>query len=224
MAPYDPAVPPAPDAARTPHCPACGYDRTGLATGARCPECGAEGVEAAVVVVGRVRGATATIAARVLMLVPQLLILAAFTRPVVARLLAPNPAPFTPLRRVIDPLEAVVILVLLGLIIVQLWFLIRRAMLQAGLGAAIDQVVWSAFPSGLEIRTWNRRDWIPREAIARIHCSDSVLGRSSQLLVGFHVTHRLGIVGRTHILFIDGPKDERRARWRSLRGALGLEL
>jgi hypothetical protein len=211
-------VRPPTDQVSAPSCPACGYDRTGIASDARCPECGAEGVAASFILVGRER--TVTALAWTLALVPQVLFLASVANGFVRRTY--------PSFRIADLLgslrsSCIVLVVGAALVLAQILFLVRRATVRARLGPAADQVIWSAYPTGLEIRTSTRRDWIPRGAIRRIDCTDSIFGGSSQLLLIFRATHRLGVVGRTHQLFIDGPKEDRRQRWRSIRAALAID-
>lgn len=212
---YDSAVQSPSDQVSTPSCPACGYDRTGIASDARCPECGAEGVTATFILVGRER--TLTALAWTLALVPQVLFLASVANGFVRRTY-----PSFAVADLLGTLGSTCIVLVVGaaLVLAQILFLVRRASARARFGPAADQVIWSAYPTGLEIRTSTRRDWIPRAAIRRIDCTDSIFGGSSQLLLILRPTHRLGMVGRTHQMFLDGPRDERRVGWRALRGAL----
>lgn len=199
-----------PDAA--PCCPACGYQRTGIASGARCPECGADGLDGCLVILGSRRTQRS-------LLLAMLVLFGGLTFGIALQ---------TAWRIAADSASA-------GSILASCLMLAVLVAIDLVLGAALlgklpglvplqpRQIVWTVHPDGIEIRDGASRRSIRRDEIARIDCADSLVGSVSQLAI---VRSRLkagGIVGTTPIIYIRGEVNDRRERCRLARRTLGLD-
>lgn len=202
-----------------PHCPVCGYDRAGIASESPCPECGAEGFSGLLVVHGiaRVGGDIGLIA---LLCLSTLMLLVYGTRALMrignsttittsnGRLLPNyvNPPP--------DVGDWIFIVVLAAVVAISLWNLVRRRRFGTGL-LRTNPIVWTFHPRGIEIACNSSRRLIPRNAIKRIECRDSLFGSTSQFVL---VVKALSVpLGSTPVLYVDGPKETRRGVLRKMR-------
>jgi hypothetical protein len=192
-----------PDA--TPCCPACSYQRTGIASSARCPECGADGLDGCLVVAGS-RRSPHSIALALLCFNFGGIMLVATHMAAADGVSAPA--------------------------IVALGFLVLTAMtlLAAVLGrlpglvpTAPRTIIWTVHPDGIEIRDGASRRSVRRSDIARIDCTDSVLGPISQFSIVRSRMSAGGLLGTTPVLYVRGTRDERRTAWRAARRILLLE-
>ena len=196
-----------------PTCPSCGYLRQGHEPSARCPECGADGLDGALVITGVARTTKSA-------LIPLLcfgLFAAMFI--VAQLLLRPRGSSLNGSSALFVVLIAVVILVALVGATLAGW--IRPSPRSDALGGTI---VWTVHATGIEIRRGSGRTFVPRDEIARLACADSIIGSVSQLQLVRRRTSMGGLIGSTPVLYIRGTVDERRALWRAARTALGLDL
>ena len=185
----------------TPTCPACGYLRRGIDAAARCPECGADGLDGAVVLVGTTRSARSTLIA--------IGSFGSFGAMSIVILVSSSAA----LLLMLLVAFGTVVTIALGLGGFRRWD-------WAPLRPAT--VVWTVHPSGVEIRCGRSRVSVPREELRRISCSDSLIGEMSQLqLVRRKSSLRLA---GTPLLYLHGTKDDRRARWRAACQTLQLPI
>ncbi|MFZ9915484.1 MAG: hypothetical protein ACO3IB_09165 [Phycisphaerales bacterium] len=188
-----------------PHCPACGYSRAMLAIDARCPECGVDGFAGVEVIQGRPRFSDRNSRALLLVwLVPSVLFLLQIVISGRSSDIACLGIPLA-----ISTIACVLLLV--------------RSRRWGGTGPDARRVVWNIHPRGIEVCEGTRRDWIPRDAVARIDCTDSIIGETSQLMLIPGHRGRAGVLGRTRVMYIDGATSERRARWNAAKRVLGMD-
>ena len=208
-----------PSDASHPHCPVCGYDRAGIASDSPCPECGAEGFSGLLVVHGtaRIRGDLGLIA----LICLSALMLFVFGTSAVMRIgnattittsngrLLPNYVNPPP-----DVGDWIFIAVLAAVVAISLWRLLRRRRFGAGV-LRTNPIVWTFHPRGIEIASDGSRRLIPRHAIKRIECRDSLFGSVSQFVL---VVKTLSVsLGSTPVLYVEGPKETRRGVLRKMR-------
>ena len=184
-----------------PICPTCGYLRTGIEPDAKCPECGADGLDGWLVVVGRPR------------IYPD----------AVFRLLAAISIPFAILAffvavgvRSSDRLIPFAVLMLLVSLAVLGAFSAGKR-----LGLLSDlPIIWCAHPDGISIRRGKSIEFIARGDIASIGSAESVFGEMTVLSIVRRRTSAKGLVGTTPYLYLRGSRDERATIVRSLKQAL----
>lgn len=210
----------------SPACPACGYLRAGIASDARCPECGAEGFDGVVTIAGTPRTGYSGFVALLVINVAIVVQIAVSTYSSYQRraaLLASLPAWRSQYALQNEITNGLVLgalpllaLLLLGRVV------IREHRHRIANDGRPESITWTAHPRGVEIRTPSRSTWIPRDEIARIECADSLFGPVSQLQLIRKRTSKAGIIGSTPVLYVRGTADERRAQWRAFRAAAGL--
>jgi hypothetical protein len=184
-------------------CPSCGYSRVGIDAEALCPECGADGLDGCVVLQGVARRGS-----RALLLVGFALCVPGTVVAVTAMIRAPGR---------VGPCELTALLGFLAAI-VSLGFSIART---RGVGGD-STITWIIHIDGVSIREGSSHVVIPRDSIGRIDCMDSLFGQVSQLMLVRSRKSLRGMMGRTHVLYIRGPKSKRRNQWRTAREALGI--
>lgn len=191
-----------PDAA--PCCPACGYQRTGIAPGARCPECGADGLEGCLVISGTRRSAY-SIALGLLLFDCGAIMLVSL------RMASRGEVPVAS------------IALLMTFIVVAAALVAAMSGKFPGLVALRPRtIVWTVHPAGIEVRDGSSRWSIRRGEISRIDCAHSVIGPVSQLSIVRSRMTAGGVLGTTPILYIRGSMDDRRAILRAACEALSL--
>lgn len=203
----------------TPTCPSCGYDRSGLESASLCPECGAEGLEGAFVLVGQARfSRTINIVAAALcglFATAQLIsIVGRIGNPTLRQIggaMRPN---------YVDPPPSVGDFALLAVFAVPFLFLVWQLWI-ARTAPQRNVVVWTFHPKGVEIRTGDHRSFVRREDVARIDCADFVLSEGSQFLLVPRRSSMRGVIGSTKALYLLGPKEMRRAMLRKIREQYG---
>lgn len=185
-----------------PICPACGYLRTGIAPDAKCPECGADGLDAWVVVVGRPRVYPDAVF-RLLAAISIPFGIAALFVAILGGRGSDRLVPFAALMLVVS-------LVLLG----------SRAVGKR-LGLLSERpIVWCAHPDGISVRQGRSVDFIARRDIASIGSAESVFGELTVLSIVRSRASAKGLVGTTPYLYLHGPRDERATIVRSLKQVL----
>jgi hypothetical protein len=199
----------------TPTCPNCGYDRSGLESASLCPECGAEGLEGAFVLVGQARfSRTIKIAAAALcgfVATTQLVsIVGRIGNPTMRQI---GGAMYWNYR---DPPPSVGDFAFLAVFAIPFLFLVWQLWI-ARTAPQRNVVVWTFHPKGVEIRTGDHRSFIRREDVARIDCADFVLSEGSQFLLVPRRSSMRGVIGSTRALYLLGPKEMRREQLRRVR-------
>lgn len=180
----------------------CGYLRIGIATEARCPECGADGLASCVYLMGAPRLTVSTVYGLMVLLA----LLGTASGIMVVR---SRGAPF--------PIVLLAVAVLaIGLL---LWTL-RSGNHRSVLGAS--RIVWTVHPTGVEVREGRRREFIPREDVAAIHSADDLFASMSVLSIVRRRGSLKGLVGTTPVIYVRGPRDDRRERLAEIRQALGV--
>jgi hypothetical protein len=183
-----------PDAS-TPICPVCGYDRRGIDFAAKCPECGTDGLDSWIVVVGEQR--RSRIMHWLLLVLGGAFLLAAFIGAMTRK-------------RPFDPSDILIIIVLTLPAVIGLMPRFRMP------------PVWSIHARGISIRHGSVSEFIPRDDIVTIRCTDSLLGAVSVLSIVRRRSSMKGLVGATPYLYLGGPDEVRRARFAELRRTLGI--
>jgi len=184
-----------------PICPGCGYLRTGLAASARCPECGAEGVDGCLQLHGAVRSMrSATILAFgvACFLAIALLIPGLFGGPS------------------LGACEAVAGLVSAGTAAALGRHLVRTH------GGTHLVTTWTVHEKGIVVSGLGRQTLVPRDSIARLDCAESVFGPVTQVMVIRRVGSMSGALGRTHVLYLRGDASTRAELCERARAVLGL--
>ena len=197
-------------------CIGCGYPRRGLERGARCPECGMDGLDTHHVVQGVpvtsspvMRGA----------LVGNALIA------VVVIIWGVQRATSLATVRLSDLLHlcafALLPFVAIGLLV---FSIVRGRRVVEGLHGptSVSSSMWVVHPRGIAVCTGARRAWFPVEEIERIECVDSIFGQLSTIRIVRKGASVRRMFGARPELFLRGPKDARRAEWRAIRTILGL--
>ena len=179
----------------SPLCPACGYSRVGIAQEARCPECGAAGFADAFVVHGS--------SVRPGSVVGLIWMVAGLG---VGPLIYLGLGPFG---------LSTVLLMAIALTIGA----VRRG---SPLRQSRHAAVWLVHPDGVVVRSRGNTRSFPKTMIRRVDCSDSMFGSMSQMILVLHPVSGAAILAAPRILYIVGPKPDRRARWRRTREILGL--
>lgn len=192
-----------PDAA--PCCPACGYQRTGIASGARCPECGADGLDGCLVIPGS-RRSPHSIALALLCFSGGGIMLIAIRMASSGGASAPS-------------------LVALGFLVLCAVTLLAAlsGRLPGLVPTAPRTIIWTVHPEGIEIRDGTSRKSIKRSEITRIDCADSVIGPVSQLSIVRSRMTAGGVLGTTPVLYLRGTREDRRTAWRAARRVLSLD-
>lgn len=195
-----------------PTCPSCGYSRTGIAADALCPECGADGLSGAVVLLGQSRASES-------LLLPVLLIASFVTLVTAAGVVFPligfaGPRPHA--GQVVFLVFLIALVVLLGLAVS------GRIQIERVPAFRARQIVWTIHARGVEIREGDRHDRIAREEITDLRCSESLVGEVSVLQLVRRRSSVKGVIGVTPYLYIRGPHASRQKEWRSARRALGI--
>ena len=178
-----------------PICPACGYDRRGIDFAAKCPECGTDGLDAWTVVVGETRRSQ-------LIFWVLLALGGAFLCAVLIGAITRQ--------RQLDPSDILIPIVFT---------------LPAGIGLMPKfrlPPVWSIHAGGISIRQGRSREFIPKDDIVTIRCTDSLLGAVSVLSIVRRRTSVKGLVGATPYLYLRGTDEVRRARVAELRRTIGI--
>jgi len=199
----------------TPTCPNCGYDRSGLESASLCPECGAEGLEGAFVLVGQARfsrtinivGAASCGFLATILLIRIVSRIGNPTSRQIGGAMRPNYVDPPP--SVADYISFTFFAILFLLLVWKLW--IARTEPQRSV------VAWTFHAKGVEIRTSGHRSFIRREDVARIDCADFVLSEGSQFLLVLRRSSMRGVIGSTKALYLLGPKELRRAMLRKVR-------
>lgn len=185
------------------NCPVCGYLRTGLEPSMLCPECGAEGLDRCVMIVGSPR----------------------FSLQLLRFLLLAGMIGFA--------VQSVVVLhsrigalgfafaVTAALVCAVLFVLSLR---QSGsrLIRMLDNA-WTAHPTGIEVRQGLSREFIPVADIASIQRSESLMGPISVFRIVRRRTSIKGLVGSTPYLYVRGTSEDRRAKFEALRQLTGVK-
>ena len=188
-------------------CPACGYLRTGIAPDAKCPECGADGLDGWLVVVGQPRissdGFIRTLA------------IGALCFGIAAFLAALMP------RRGSDALVPFAVIMLLVSMLLVSMILIGARFARRRLRFSNDpRIIWCAHPDGISIRRGKSIEFIARGDIASIGSDESVFGEMTVLSIVRRRTSAKGLVGTTPYLYLRGSRDERATIVRSLKQVL----
>lgn len=185
-------------------CPACGYLRAGIATDARCPECGADGLDGCLVIMGTRRTAHSTA-------LGALIIAVGATLAVLMHLSAHRAGPAS--------------VAALALLLVADGTLVAALLgkLPGLVPARGRTIVWTVHPGGIEIREGNSRKAIRRAEISRVDCADSMVGPVSQLSIVRSRWSAGGILGTTPVLYLHGELQARRQKWRDIRRVLELD-
>lgn len=193
--------------ATTALCPACGYSRMGLGHDARCPECGADGFAGAFILEGVVVRPFGTRASFTLLLVALLGV------PTIVSLAAV-------MRRGMVTLEfGLLLLVLAALLGLVIWS-VRSKRVQPD-SSASSTGLWVIHPGGVVIIARGETRRIPVASIARLACSDSLIGPVTQLVLRPRAFTRHRIAGE-QVLYLRGPDHERHAHARRAEEVLGL--
>lgn len=178
-----------------PICPACGYERRGIDFAAKCPECGTDGLDAWMVVVGET-GRSQLVFWVLLALGGAFLcavLIGAITR-----------------QRKLDPSDILIPIVFTLPAVIGLMPRFRLP------------PVWSIHAGGISIRQGSSREFIPKDDIVTIRCADSLLGAVSVLSIVRRRTSVKGLVGATPYLYLRGSDEVRRARFAELRRTIGI--
>ena len=182
----------------SPLCPACGYSRAGIPHESVCPECGAVGFANAFVLQGS--AVRPMMSLRVLLSVFGGLCFALF----MASWLGP----------------------IFGALIAGLAVVVLHGILSAhGSPQSPDLRVaasWLIHPAGVVVRTGSSVRYLPRARIKRIDCHKSLFGSISQLMIVMHMWSEGPVLATTCVLYIEGPDEDRIARWQRARETLGL--
>lgn len=186
-----------------PNCPVCGYLRTGIAPSVPCPECGAEGVDRCLVIIGSPRFSLHLM--RFVLLAGMLGF--AVESVVVLR------------SRSVGTLGFVFALTA-ALACAVLFMLSLR--LSSRLIRMLDNA-WTAHPTGIEVRQGFSREFIPTADIASIQRSESIMGPVSVFRIVRRRTSIKGLVGSTPYLYVRGPSDDRQSKFDALRTLTGVK-
>jgi hypothetical protein len=188
-------------------CPACGYLRIGIEQDARCPECGAVGFSGALIIEGVVVRPFGTRASFTLLLVALLGV------PMVVSLAAV-------MRQAMLTLEVLLLLlVLAALLALVVWFV--RSKRGEVVSPASSTGLWVVHPGGVVIIARGKTRQIPVESIARIACSDSIIGPVTQLVLRPRALTRHRIAGE-QVIYLRGTDEERHALARRTQELLGF--
>lgn len=195
-----------------PHCPACGYQRTGIASDARCPECGAEGLDGCLVILGSQRTQRSLVLALIVLFGGLTLGVALQT---LWRLTAGSASAGSPVA------SSVILVILFAIDLTLVAALLGR--LPGLVSMKPTPIAWTVHPGGIVIRDGKSRRLIRREEIARIDSAESLVGSVSQLAIVRSRFKPGGVIGTTPILYIHGDSVERSEKVRLLRETLGLD-
>ena len=185
-----------------PICPTCGYLRTGIEPNAKCPECGADGLDGWLVVVGQPRISSDGFI-RTLAIAALCFGIAAFLAALMPRRGSDVLAPFA------------VIMLLVSMILIGARFARRRLRFSKD-----PRIIWCAHPDGISIRRGKSIEFIARGDIASIGSDESVFGEMTVLSIVRRRTSAKGLVGTTPYLYLRGSRDERATIVRSLKQVL----
>lgn len=183
-----------PDASN-PICPACGYDRRGIDCAAKCPECGTDGLDSWMVVVGE--PSRSKIAFYILLALGVAYLFAVIVGAIMRR----------------GPLDPSDILIPIVFTLPAAIGLLPRFRLPP---------VWSVRAAGISIRQGSSREFIPKADIVTIRCTDSVIGPVSVLSIVRRRNSMKGLVGTTPYLYMRGPVEIRRSRVAELCRTVGI--
>jgi hypothetical protein len=188
-------------------CPACGYSRIGIDQDARCPECGAVGFSGAFTIEGVVVRPFGTRASFTLLLVALLGV------PMVVSLAAV-------MRQSMLTLEVLLmLLVLAALLALAVWFV--RSKRKEVVSPASSTGLWVVHPGGVVIIARGKTRQIPVESIARLACSESIIGPVTQLVLRPRACTRHRIAGE-QVIYLRGTDEERHALARRAQEVLGF--
>ncbi len=197
-------------------CIGCGYPRAGLERGAHCPECGMDGLDRSHVVQGvpvtESPGMRGALVANALIAI---VVVVWFVQKITSNILIS----WTELAHVFFcaalPFFAIAFLVA---------SILRGRRVVEGLygRTSVSTSMWVVHPRGVAVCTGARRAWFPVEEIERIECIDSVFGQLSTIRIVRKGAFVRRMFGARPSLFIRGPKEARRAEWRTIRTILGL--
>ncbi|MBI1304428.1 MAG: hypothetical protein GC172_11685 [Phycisphaera sp.] len=198
-------------------CIGCGYPRRGLERGARCPECGMDGLDKNHVVHG-VPASESPLMRGTLFVNGIIAIVAlVWLYDMVASRLSLSAS-------AIAPACICAALPLLTTILLLASFVRGRRVVEGLYGpTSVSSTMWVVHPKGVAVCTGASRRWIPVESIERIECTDSIFGALSTIRIIAKTRGVRGFLGGPQPLFLRGPKETRRDEWRAIRRILGLE-
>jgi hypothetical protein len=197
-------------------CIGCGYPRRGLERGARCPECGMDGLDRNHVVHGV--PASDSPLMRGTLVVNGIIALVALVwlyDMVISR--------FSLGMSAIASACICAALPFLTTVLLAVSFVRGRRVVEGLYGpTSVSSTMWVVHPKGIAVCTGATRRWIPVEAIERIECTDSVFGALSTIRIIAKTLPMRSFLGGPPTLFLRGPKETRREEWRAIRRILGL--
>jgi hypothetical protein len=192
-----------------PICPACGYLRTGLAPDAKCPECGADGLDTWVVVVGTPRVSLDAML-RNLSLGFAVLSIGFAVVSLVITLSVDRRAWYALIPQAVWSLAVSLTLIA-----------IRATGRRFGL-LADPQTLWCAHPNGISIRRGKSLEFVACRDITSIDATQSLFGGMTVLCLIRRRGSLKGMIGMTPYLYVRGTREDRASVVRSLKQTLGL--
>lgn len=206
-------------------CPACRYARIGLSIDARCPECGAAGIDRSLVAIGCSR--TGRLAYVVLMLgalISAALLVGALIAEASGTPFGLGIAAYTRHFERVPLFLKLAIIATLVMLVDQVWKRVTNAPIDLDSPVPLGGIAWVVHPSGIEVREPGHARWIPRESIAGIRARRTLLGRYTSLEVVFKTNSIRGILSRTTILYMRGSEGDCSAAHAELAETLELAV